>query len=86
MTSADVEDLPEGGYMVHFHLNTRGHLFFKTYRNRPATHRDKTYFQKINRGSVYRSIVQPDPTLLPTLVKFYISDIIDDIAVYEKYN
>ena len=86
MNSAEVEDLPEGGYMVHFNLRTGGKLFFKTYRTRPATHREKKYFQKILRGEVYRSIVQPDPTLLPTLIEFYINDILDDYDTYEKYN
>jgi hypothetical protein len=86
MTSAEVEDLPEAGYIVRFNFNTGGQFFFKTFRNRPAKHRADTKFVKIEHGAVYRSIVQPDPNTLPLLVEFYVNDIFDDLEVYEKFN
>lgn len=86
MHGAVFEDVPEGGYMVRFQFSYDGEFFFRTHRNLPAPLRGREYFQKIDPSKVYRSIVQPDPTLLPKMIEFYIADILDDMGAYEKCN
>ena len=73
-------------YKITFVLSNKGKLYFKTILNLPSTHRGETFFQKIDPYETYRSIVQPDATLLPDLIEYYLRDIINNLDDYLERN
>jgi len=73
-------------YKITFVLSNEGKLSFKTILNLPTTHRSETFFQKIDPDEIYRSDVQPDETLLPVLIEYYLRDIMNNLDDYIERN
>jgi hypothetical protein len=73
-------------YKITFNLINGGKLIFKTIRNLPITHCNQTYFQKIDPYKIYSHEVQPDPTLLPILIEYYLKDIMGNFNDYFERN